>query len=153
MNFFRYFIILGLVWTSGFSLYGQSNELIDSFLAGEEADVQNTILLLGQSLGTITEDGNSAEALAWSQDQEWYRYIKELQPDNPISLGAFSAVLLECYEIPGKSLMYCLFKTPRYAAMEAYSLGYITQNLYHTRYIKPTEVLYALAMAMEASNE
>lgn len=134
-------------------LAGQSNQTIDAFLAQGSADTATTLLLLGQSLGALSGEADGREAMAWAAEQPWARKVRSFGAGDFLPLGNFAAVLMESYGLRGNSVMYGLFKTPRYAARAAFNKGLFAGWPYHTRRMAPAEVLLALSLAMEVQNE
>ena len=153
MKFHKVCFLSVVLFLAGVLLWGQSNELIDQFLEKESADLQTTLLLLAQSMDELSVSASPADAMFWAESQSWNKYIASLSPEDPVSLGRYFAILFRTYDIKGESLMYNIFKTPRYAAMEAYKRGFCPAPLYHTRAMTPPEVLDGLSMIMEVSGE
>ncbi|OQY34416.1 MAG: hypothetical protein B6241_04755 [Spirochaetaceae bacterium 4572_59] len=149
----EFFIMFCLLLLGSSALWGQSNEVIDQFLEIEQADVGTTMLLLGQSLGELPDSADTAAAENWAEAQSWYKYIKSIDGEDFFPLGRYFAVLYNCYGIESRSMMFSLFKTPRYAAMDAYDQEYFFGSLFHTRPVTSQEVLYSITKAMEVSGE
>lgn len=147
------FIMICLFLLSSSSLWGQSNEVIDRFLEVEQADIGTTLLLLGQSLGELPDSADTASAENWAEAQSWHKYIKSVDMKDSFPLGQYFAILYQSYGIKGKSFMYSLFKTPRYAAMDAYDQEYFFGSLFHTRPVTSQEVLYSITKALEVTGE
>jgi hypothetical protein len=153
MNPKKFSILVVFSVFSWVSLWGQSNDLLDDFLSKESADVGTSLLLLAQSLNELPYEAGTEDAVAWAGSQSWWKTVQNLPPSDPLPLGRFFLVLFQSYEVNGKSLMFSLFKTPRYAAREAFSLNFCSGKPYYNRNLQPSEVLFAISMAMEASHE
>ncbi len=132
------------------ALWGQSNDLLDRFLEVEEADVATSLLLIAQASGELPLEAVPQDGFFWGAEQNFGKYLKNLTPEDPISLGLFYLALFKAFDIKG-GLMYNALGTPRYAAMEAGYLGYVEPSrLYYTRAMAPYEVLTGITYVTDA---
>ncbi|MCK5249090.1 MAG: hypothetical protein KAJ98_03945 [Spirochaetaceae bacterium] len=131
------------------SLWGQSNDLLDRFLDGEEADVATTLLLVAQASGNLPMDAGPDDGYAWGLEQDFAKHVSKTAPGDPVSLGLFYLALFKSYGVKGGG-MYTAVGSPRYAALEAGFLGYVEpSSLYHTRSVPPYEVLTGITYVTE----
>ena len=108
--------LVALLWVGGGSeaLFAQSNAVIDDILANERMTYGHAVYILGVADGTIPERTSVADAHRQSQtDGLYFGYERE----DPVSLGEFSLMLMETFDVPG-GLMYTVLPSPRYAARE-----------------------------------
>ena len=108
--------LVALLWVGGGSeaLFAQSNAVIDDILANERMTYGHAVYILGVADGTIPERTSVADAHRQSQTGGLYfGYERE----DPVSLGEFSLMLMETFDVPG-GLMYTVLPSPRYAARE-----------------------------------
>ncbi len=131
------------------SLMGQSNEMIDAFLEADRADVATSMALIAQSVDELPMDATPMEGYYWATEQSFGIYVAKMTPEDPMSLGLFYLALLKVSDMRG-GFMFNLFGTPRYAANEAGYLGYVDPSmLYHTRSMRPYEVLTGITYVQE----
>ena len=96
------------------ALFAQSNAVIDDILANEQMTYGHAVYILGVADGTIPERTSVADAHRQSQtDGLYFGYERE----DPVSLGEFSLMLMETFDVPG-GLMYTVLPSPRYAARD-----------------------------------
>ncbi len=127
------------------SVFSQSNELMDSFLAEEKADVKITAYLVLLSADLIDETAGPEEAADYLMGTPWG--IKVLRSDK-ITYGNFSMMTMEVLMIRG-GLFYTLFHSPRYAAREFNFLGFIPGKTYSAELLTPLEVITGLNAALD----
>lgn len=141
------FIVMAL---AAAGLWGQSNEMLDSFLEAEKADVAMSMLFVAQVTGELPLEATPAEGFFWGSAQEFGRHVTAKSPTDPIGLGLFYLVLLKTFDVKG-GFMFNVFGTPRYAAHEAAYFGYVDPSrLYHTRFLLPYEVLTGITYVQES---
>ncbi len=130
-------------------LWGQSNEMLDSFLELETAETATSLMLIAQSVGALPVDAQPSDGYAWALEQDFAKYVEKTSPDEPISLGLFYLALLKSYKVRG-GLMFHALGTPRYAAQEAGFMGYVQpSDMYYTRSMAPYEVLTGITYVMD----
>lgn len=126
------------------TLSGQSNEMIDSFLSAETADMATSLLFIAQAAGDLPVDTNLQEGYSWGTKQDFGKHIAKKASDDPISLGVFYLALLKTFNIRG-GFLFNWFETPRYATNEAVYRGYVDPSRqFYTRTMEPYEVLTAI---------
>jgi len=138
-------LLLLILTVSASFLWGQSNELLDSFLSKEKADVATTMLLVAQSAGLLPHDASPQDGYSWAISEKFGKHVKKFKADEPVTLGLFYLALFKTWNVKG-GLMYSMTGAPRYAAKEAGFLGYVEPSeLYPNRTVPPYEVLTGIS--------
>jgi len=109
------FLFILLFLSVIFSSFAQQNTVLDELLAEEEATFGNSVYLILTASGTIDEDVTPGEAVTHISPEELH--IEAKGADAAITLGEFSAILMNAFNIKG-GLFYTLFPGPRYATRE-----------------------------------
>ena len=142
-------IIMAVLALLAAGLWGQSNEVLDTFLDSPAADTATTLLLVAQAAGELPLDASADEGYSWALEQGFAKYVEKTGPDEPVSLGLFYLALLKSQDVKG-GLWFHMVGNPRYAALEAGYLGYVEPSrLYHTRGMAPYEVLTGIGYVLD----
>ncbi len=142
-------IIVAALAILAMGLWGQSNEMLDSFLATDAADTATSLLLVAQAAGQLPLDADSAAGYAWGLEQVFAKHVEKMDPGEPVTLGLFYLALLKTFDVKG-GIWFKTAGTPRYAANEAGYMGYVEPSrLYHTRSMPPYEVLTGITYILE----
>lgn len=124
----------------------QSNTVIDELLEKEEADWGNTVYLVLTAAELTDEDADISELPATLEKQQWNLELK--QGEQLITLGEYSCMLMEAFDIPG-GLMYKLLPGPRYASRELSYLNCIDNDKSPNRTLSGEEVLRIMGRLLE----
>jgi len=125
--------------------FSQSNEIMDSFLAEERAELGKAAYFVLMAADMIPQDATIETALTELGRRGWKIKIREA--DSPIKLGEFSLLLMQALEIRG-GVMYSVFKGPRYAARELDYRGFITGKSHPGRTLSGEEALRMLSRVL-----
>ena len=79
--------------------FAQSNSIIDSILAEEQASFGKSVYLVLTAANLIAENATIAEAVAALQTFNWN--IKAKLPDNPVTLGEYALLLMQAFKSQG----------------------------------------------------
>ncbi len=143
-----YILLIGL-GIQGF-LPAQSNALMDDFLAEESASFGKAVYFVMAASAAITEDSSLEEAVDALGARGWL--AKDKKPDEPITLGEYSLLIMKALDIRG-GIMYRIFPRPRYAARELDYLGFIVGKSHPGRSISGEEALRMLGRILEWREE
>ena len=103
-----------LILFAGFgSLWAQSNEFEDHYLAAPKAEFSGSVYLVLAAAGIIPADATPQAALNKLKELSW----NVMPSANNISYGEFSLLVMKAFKVPG-GIMFHFFPTPRYAAHE-----------------------------------
>ncbi len=141
-------IIKTILLISLFPLAAQSNEMMDSFLAKEEADLGTSAYLVLAASGQISPEAGIDDALSWIESEGLDSKFSSLDPERPVSYGEFSFLIMKGFNLSG-GIMYTLIPGPRYAAREISYRKWILGSSIPGRAVKPFEALNALALLAE----
>ncbi len=151
MKMYRALLFLFFILIAGnMTLAGQSNVLIDNLLVEEKATFGKTAYLALAAAGIIPEEATLEDAIYVLEKQEWGIDLKE--PDNPITLGEFSFLLMKAFNIQG-GLMYSIIPGARYACRELAYLKVIPGNTSTYRTPSGEEVVRILGRLLEWKEE
>jgi len=128
----------------------QSNQVIDQVLAEQWATYGKAVYLVLVASGAIPEEASLQAAVEALEEAGGRMPIRD--PDAPITLGAFSFLVMQSLGIPG-GLFYTLFPGPRYAARELKYLGFYTGRFASGRYLTGEEALRILGNALAWKEE
>jgi len=130
--------------------YGQSNEMIDKLLDSSEATFAESALLILQSAEIIDLYGTPDDAIKYLTENSWFRRLKE--PDDLITLGDVSLLLMRAFEIKG-GLSWNIYHSPRYAARELQFIGaFYKQDNSPYRKISGEEIINLIGWIMDFQN-
>ncbi len=144
--FLLFFILISAVMI----LSAQSNLIIDDLLGEEKATFGKTAYLALAAAGIIPEEATLEDAIYVLEKQEWRIDLKE--PEDPITLGEFSFLLMKAFNIQG-GLMYSIIPGPRYACRELAYLKIIPGNTSPYRAPSGEEVVRILGRLLEWKEE
>ncbi len=103
-----------LLLLAGFSsLWAQSNEFEDHYLAAPQAEFSGSVYLVLAAAGLIPAEATPQVALEKLKTLGWN--ITSTQ--NHINYGEYALLVMKAFHIPG-GIMFHFFPTPRYAAHE-----------------------------------
>jgi hypothetical protein len=139
-----FFLVFLLAAAAGLS--AQSNELIDRLLEEEAASYGPAVYLIFTASGDLEEDAGETAAIAAVPAMRWG--IEPKDPEEPISLGEFSYLLMRALDIEG-GIMYKAFPGPRYAARELKHLGFVPGSSAAGRTLSGSSAVHILGRAME----
>ncbi|MDA3937724.1 MAG: hypothetical protein PF693_00230 [Spirochaetia bacterium] len=127
-------------------LSAQSNTVIDELLEKTEADWGKTSYMVLSAAELISENETIPEVLAMLSEQQWN--LPSKLSEDPITLGEYSYMLMEAFNIPG-GIMYRILPGPRYAARELSYLKFIDKDKSPYRTLSGEEVLRIMGRVME----
>ncbi len=145
-KFLVYCFITLFIFTLCGSLWGQTNEKIDSLLSEDEASYGKAAYMILTAAEIIGENSSDRDAVTELESKGWSFNGKSV--DDPISLGEYSLMVMRCLDIPG-GLMYSIFQIPRYAVRELAFLNIIIGNSSSFRSVSGEEVIVILGKALE----
>lgn len=99
------------------SITAQSNDVIDTFLDQNKADLATSIWFVFMAENLIPDDADAADAMDYFLDTDFSEKISAIEPDRPIEFGEFAYIAMEAMDLPG-GMMYAAFPSPRYASRE-----------------------------------
>ena len=99
------YIITTVILLIGGNLAAQSNQLIDTVLAQDHITYGNAATLLATAATPTGNDGTNSTTTFDYPD------------DHPLTLGEFSLMVMQTFDIPG-GIAYSALASPRYAARE-----------------------------------
>ncbi len=150
----RRLLITLCIFFIGFGTHGflsaQSNALIDDFLAEESASFGKAVYFVMAASAIIAEDSSLEGAVNALGARGWL--VKDKKPDEPITLGEYSLLIMKALDIHG-GIMYRIFPRPRYAARELDYLGFIVGKSHPGRSISGEEALRMLGRILEWREE
>lgn len=125
-------------------LFSQSNEILDSFLTRETADVQTSAYLVLVAAGVVSEGDGLEGARRYLETTEWGMKILGSEE---LTYGRFAKMTMEVLEIKG-GLFYRMFSSPRYASREFTYLRFIPGLKDPSKVLTPLEVITGLNGAL-----
>lgn len=105
----------------------QSNEFLDQVLSEQELSYGSGAYLLLASAGLVPEESTPEEALSYLSERQIA--LPGKSPETPLSLGEYSFLVMQIYELSG-GLMYRILPSPRYASRELSHRGIIQGRAY-----------------------
>lgn len=150
MKIKRLFLLIIVFICLPLFLHSQSNTVIDELLDKEKADWGQTTYLVLTAAELLDENADMTEVMATLEVQQWRIDTKD--PDEFISLGEYSYLLMKAFDLTG-GLMYKLLPGPRYAARELDYLDFIYDNKSPYRTLSGEEVLRILGKLLEWKEE
>jgi hypothetical protein len=108
-------LVAGLTLACALPLPAQTGAFMDTFLEQERAPYGAASYLVLLGAGRLGENDTVERAIAVLQEQGWA--IEGKSADDPLTLGEFSHLVMQSFEIPG-GIMYRLAPGPRYATRE-----------------------------------
>lgn len=104
---------------TGFA-FGQTNEIIDEVLEEEQLSYGNAAYLVLVASDRLPETSSPEAAVSELEGLGWA--FESRSPDETVSFGEYSYLMMEALEFPG-GLMYRLIPGPRYAARDVSAMG------------------------------
>ncbi len=106
-------LVLLFLLTGLGTLWAQSNEFEDHYLAAPQAEFSGSVYLVLAAAGLVPADATPQVALNKLKELGW-----NVTPSaKGITYGEFALLVMKAFNIPG-GIMYHFFPTPRYAAHE-----------------------------------
>lgn len=130
--------------------FSQSNEIMDSFLAEEQASFGKAAYFVLMAAEMIPEDATVEAATEELRRRAWK--LGPRAADSPIELGEFSLLLMRALGIRG-GIMYSVFKRPRYAAREMDYRGFVVGKSHPGRSLSGEEALRMLSRVLAWQEE
>ena len=121
--------------------WAQSNKIIDDLLRESTASYGNTAYIVLTAAEILPEDTDEEAALYEVGKRGWNPKQKGIY--NPISLGEYSHMLMQAFNIRG-GIMYSIFPSPRYASRELGFKGYIKKDFGAYRNVSGREAMQIL---------
>ena len=141
-------IILLIIF--GFALHAQSSDMMDILLEEERATYGRAAYLELAAGRQIPDEASVKDTMDLLENRNWN--VKRKDADAPITLGEYSYLLMQIFEMRG-GLMYRLFPGPRYAARELVYLKIIDGDFTPGRAISGEEGVRILGRLMEWREE
>jgi len=130
--------------------FAQSNEIMDSFLAEEQASFGKAAYFVLIAADLVPQDATIEAAAEELRRREWK--IAPRSADTPVTLGEFSLLLMRALEIRG-GIMYTVFRRPRYAAREMDYRGFVVGKSHPGRTLSGEEALRMLSRVVAWKEE
>jgi hypothetical protein len=130
----------------GLALYAQSANLMDILLEEDQAAYGRAAYLALAAGRQVSDEASINDCMDLLGNRNWN--LKQKDADEPISLGEYSYLLMQAFEMKG-GLMYRLFTGPRYAARELAYLEIVDGDINPNRAISGEEVVRILGRLME----
>jgi len=144
-------LLTGFLFVIGVcTLPAQSNEVVDRLLEQERATYGHSAYMVLTSLGEIPEDASVQEAAKRLSAEGWS--LKPRSAEQPITLGEYSYMLIEAFDIKG-GIMYTIFPGPRYAAKELKFLEFIPGSSTPGRSLDGAEAVQILGRLLRWKEE
>jgi hypothetical protein len=140
------FLLVLFLFVPG-GLNAQSNAFLDEFLKETKAQAGKSIYLVLSVSGIIDEASSVDNALGFILDKKWNISFKN--PDDAITLGEFSYIVMKALDIGG-GLMYGIFPGPFYACKELAYHEYIKGIIDPSRPISGNEAYSILRRVIES---
>lgn len=145
MNIKKYLLIPMFMAVFLFSVSAQSNELIDQIITQDSARLDTASLIILQAAELLPLDANYDDVFDFLQNN---KNLKRLAKKETINQGRLSLLIMISFDING-GVMYCITKSPRYAAREIKSLGGIIENASPYKVVSGQEVISLLSWALD----
>ncbi len=141
---------IGLLLLMPLAAFGQFSSALDDILEQSELQCGQAAYLALNAAGAAGE--TIEPQAAWAQIQEYDWFSSDKQATDSVSLGEYSLMLMQLFEIPG-GIMYSLFPSARYASRELGFLGIIPQNAGAYRTLDGSEAVSILGQVLQHQKE
>jgi hypothetical protein len=129
------------------TIWGQSNEVIDSILAEEQATLARAAYLVMTASGAVEETQSVEQAFAALQAKPWG--FASAAADDKVTLGSYAYLVMRAFGMRG-GVLYSIFPGKRYAAREFVYRDFIQGNGAPGRILTGREVTHVLGRVLDA---